>query len=303
MAFAVVDTGSNALAGPLVREHVPAEAKWVLHLDLDSFRASQVGDCLTKNKIDKDMVKIRADLKTYLDFDFDWTQIGSLTAYGTDFEPRGKARGVLLMETSMDLQRGLETAILKQAQAGVEGNVRRIQNTAAAVYQVREEFFVALPPGKPVVLAKTEDLLNRGLAVLAGQAANLAPTQTFLDFPPVPQGFLFLALATGLADQATFPPQARVLKMSDGGQIVIGETGNQMFLTATLRAKTAEVSAQMQQVIQGLLALGALGQPENQDWQRLIQATSVSAQDRMVTVAIQLPLVTVLERIQAKLKP
>lgn len=295
--------GGDVLAGPFLREQVPADVKWVLHLDLDNFRSTQVGDCLVKGKLEKDMAKARADLKTYLDFDFDWTRIGSLTAYGMDFASRGKAHGVLLLQTSMDVQQGLETAISKQAQAGVDGNVRKLQDAPVPIYSVREEMFVALPPGKPVVVAKTEDLLNRGLAVLAGQGANLASTQAFLDFPPAPKGFVFLAMAAGFADQAPIPPQAQILKMTDAGQLAMGETGDRMFLTATLKAKTAEIGGQMEQVIRGLMALGALGQPQNQDWQQLIQSTRVSVRDRMVTVGLELPVLTVVQKIQAKQNP
>jgi len=303
LAGAVAWAEGAAWAGPLIRAQLPAEAKWVLHLDLDSFRSSQVGAFLTAEKIAKDMAKAAADLKTYLDFDFDWTRINSVTAYGTDFSPRDQARGVLLVHTSLDVQQGLDTAIAKQAQAGVDGNVQKIEDGSAPVYRVRDEVFVAFPAGGPVVLAKAREMLDQGLGVLAGQAPNLAGTQTFLDFPPAPAGFVFLGMAEGFADQPHVPPQAQVLKMTDAGQVVAGETGTALFVTVTLRAKTMEVSAQIQQVIQGLLALGALGQPENLEWQQLIQATRVTKQDRMVTVAVQLPVTTLVEKLQSKLKP
>lgn len=291
---------ATLLAGPLQREHVAADAKWVLHLDLDNFRSTQVGDCIVKGRLDRDMAKAKADLKTYLDFDFDWTQINGLTAYGMDYQTQGKAQGVLLVQSTLDVQKALESAITKQAQAGIDGNVKVIQDSAVPLYCVRDEFFVALPAGKPVVLSKTRDLIQKALAVLAGQAPNLAAGSTFAGFPPTPKAFAFLGMAAGFTESAPIPPQARVLKMTDAARLVLGETGNQVFLTATLQAKTPELSAQMQQVLQGLIALGALGQPDNQDLQQLIQATKVSANDRLVTVDLQFPVATVVQKIQQR---
>lgn len=289
-------------AGPLQRDQVAAGAKWVLHVDLDNFRSTQVGDCLSKGRIEKNMEKAKADLKTYLDFDFDWTQINSLTAYGMDFQARNKPEGVLVLQTSMDVQKVLESAIAKQAQAGVDGNVQKVQESPVPMYSVRREFFVALPAGKPLVLAKTQELLQKGLAVLSGRAANLAGTQAFLEFPATPKAFAFLAMAAGFADNAPIPVQAKILQMTEAGRIVLGESGTQVFLTATLKTKSAEVGAQMQQVIQGLLALGALGQSSNQDLMRLIQSTKVTVNDRQVTINVELPVLTVVQKIQEKQK-
>lgn len=290
-----------AAAGHLQREHVASDAKWVLHLDLDAFRATQVGAEAVRGKLGRDMAKARADLKTYLDCDFDWTQIHSLTAYGFDYAPKNQSQGVLLIQTSLEVQKGLETAIAKQAEAGVEaGNVRRVTDGPVAIYSVRNEFLVAVPPGKPVVLAKTDALLQKGLAVLAGQQLNLASTAIFTDFPPQPNAVVFLGMAEGFSENTPIPPQARVLQMADGGRLVLGETGNQVFVTATLKTKSAEVSTQVQQVLQGLLALGSLSQPQNQELQQLLQAARISVNGRFVSMDVQMPAATVIQKMQEK---
>lgn len=302
-AFAAASAPATGWAGPFLREQVPADAKWVAHLDLDAFRSSQVGDALIKARIDQEMARVRADLQAQWDLEFDWRQIHSLTAYGVEFRPAGKAHGVLLVVTSWDVQRGLDAAIAKQVDAGGEGTIKRVEEGPIPVYSVRGEFFVALPGGKPVVMARSRDQLDRGVAVLAGQAHTLAGTSAFLDFPPLPQSYAFLAMAAGFAEQTSIPPRARVLKMADAVQLVVGETGNQVFLNAALKAKTAEAGIQMQQVIQGLLAFSALGQPENRDWQRVLQSAKVSAQDGMVTVGLQAPSLGVIERLGQRRTP
>jgi hypothetical protein len=293
---------STALGGPLQRNQVAADAKWILHLDLDNFRTTQVGETLVKGKIDAQMAKAAADLKTYLDVDFDWTRIAGATVYGMDFEPRTRnKKGVLLIQTTLDVQKGLENAIARQAQAGVDGNVKKLQDVPVAIYQIRAEFYVAVPAGKPVVVAQTTDLIQKGLDVLDGRTPNLGTSAVFADFPAAPKAFAFLAMAAGFSENAPIPPQANILKMTEAGRIVLGETGTQVFLSATLKAKSAESGAQMQQVLQGLLALGALNQANNQELQALVQATKVTANERMVTVDVQLPVTTIVQKIQDKI--
>lgn len=290
--------------GPLQRGYVAADAKWVLHLDLDAFRTTQIGGAILLGKAQRDIDKARADLKTYLDFDLDWTQIHSLTAYGTAFEPHPPREGVLLVQTDLDVQKALETAIAKQTEADVEThNVKRVEDNGVPMYNIRDEVFAALPPGKPIVLAKTAESARKGLAVLNAQTPTLAGSSAFNDFPPVPPSFVFLGMAQGFADQAPLPPQAKVLQMTESGSLVLGETGNQVFVTVSLKPKSADVARQMQQVLQGLLALAALGQVENQDLQQLVQGTRVDATDRLVTVQIQIPIQAVLQKIEEKRKP
>lgn len=290
-----------ALAGPLQKNDVAADAKWILHLDVDQMRATQVGDAIVRQRIDKEMGRVRADLKTYLDYDFDWTRIHGLTAYGMDYQRRGKAKGVLLIHTDLDVQRGLEAAIEKQGLAGVpDGNVQRLQAEPVPWYSIREELFVALPAGKPIVLAKSRDLVDKGVSVLAGTVPSTAAGSAFSEFGPVPTTGFFLAMAEGLGDQTPLPPQAKVLRMTDAGRFMIGESNGQVALSLLLKAKSPEISLQIQQVLQGLMALVTLGQVDNPELQRLAQSTRVMTNDRWVTVDVQLPVGAVLQKMAEK---
>jgi hypothetical protein len=56
-----------------------------------------------------------------------------------------------------------------------------------------------------------------------------------------------------------------------------------------LKAKTSEVMSQMQQVIQGTVALASLSQPENPDLIQLAQSVKVSGDDKLVTVGVEFP--------------
>src|SRR6185436_6975162 len=101
---------------------------------------------------------------------------------------------------------------------------------------------------------------------------------------------------------AGLPPQARVLQKSTGGQIVVGEKADRFFLILTLNTKDSEATGQIQQVLQGLVALAVLNEDKNKDLARFAQAVKVSTNDTLVTVALDLPISNVLAQVEAELK-
>ena len=291
---------STATAGPLRKEHVPADAKWLLHLDLDKFRTTKLGSYLTREVLEKKLAGPKADLKRDLNFDLDLTKIGSITAYGTDYQSQPDANGVLMIKTDLDVQKTLDAAIQKISQdsGGAAEPVKKLPGSTSS-YSINDDVFLTIRPDKLVLLSKSRQTLEKADAVLSGKAANLNSGKAFSGFPEVPKAFVFIAIAEGFNEDAPLPPQAKVLKMTDGGRLVLGENADNLFLNLTLKAKS-EIVAQVQQVIQGTVALASLSQGENQDLMQLAQSVKVSSDDNMVTVGIEYPVAKAIEKIGEK---
>jgi hypothetical protein len=292
---------STAVAGPLRKEHVPADAKWLLHLDLDKFRATKVGSYLTREVLEKKLAGPKADLKRDLNFDLDLTKIASITAYGTDYQSHPDANAVLMIKTDLDVQKTLDAAIQKISQdsGGAAEPVKKLAGSTST-YSINDDVFFTIRTDKLVLLSKSRQTLEKADAVFAGKAANLSSGKAFSGFPEVPKAFFFIAIAEGFNEDAPLPPQAKVLKMTEGGRLVLGENAENLFLNLTLKAKSSEVVAQVQQVIQGTVALASLSQTENQDLMQLTQSVKVSSGDNMVTVGIEYPVAKVIEKIGEK---
>ena len=140
-----------------------------------------------------------------------------------------------------------------------------------------------------MVLSKSREAVEKAEAVLNGKSANLSTGKAFSGFPETPKAFFFLAIAEGFNEDAPLPPQAKVLKMTEGARLILGENAGSLFLNLALKAKSSEVMTQMQQVIQGTVALASLSQPENPDLMQLAQSVKVSGDDKMVTVGVEFP--------------
>lgn len=286
----VLALAATAMGGSLKNEQVAADAKWVLYLDFDGFRSTRVGDYFIKEILGKKLSKAQDDLKRHLNFDLDLSKISSVTVYGTDYQSP-KSNAVLLIQSSLNVQGALDAAMLLMANAGTNQSeaIKQIEQDGITVYSIHDAVCLSIQPGNLVVVGQTPEATQKAVAVLLRKSASLTSSKTFTDFPDMRKAFFFLGMAEGFSSDAALPPQAKVLQMADGGCLVLGERADQLFLNLALKAKTAEVVTQMQQVIQGLVALATLSQPDNKDLMELTQSVKVSAADKVVSVSAEYP--------------
>ena len=297
--------GATAVGKPLQKEQVAADAKWVVHIDVDKLRTTTVGG-LIKQCLDSKM----GPLRNQFGIDLDWNKISSLTAYGTGYQAKPDFNGVVVINTDLDLQKALDGVIEKMSDENSEtpSPVQKIQQGEVTTYSIHGQLFASFQAGKPVILSKSRDSIRKAEEVISGSAANLGSTKTFSEFPGSPKGFFFVAAAEdfNLADHfgehvdeaEKANPKAKILKLADGGRVMLGEEANQLLLDLSLKARAAEVVTQMQQVIQGMIALASLTQTDNQDLQQLAQSAKVSATGNVVNLQVGYPADKAIQMVQ-----
>lgn len=279
------------LAGPLKMDQVPADAKWVLHLDIENALRTHLGAYVGREILDPQLTRPLARLKRQTGIELDWRKIQSLTAFGTDYQARADDQGVLVIRSTLDLPTYLDQVMAKVDEVAGPGAglLEKSQENQTTIYTLRQEIHGAAARNGAFAVSKSRAQLLRALGVLEGRAAHLGSTKTFQDFPPAPPSFFFLGLAEGFSRAGGLPPQARVLQSATGGRLTLGESNSQVLVNLVLGAQDAEATVQIQQVLQGLLALAALSQPDNPDLQRLTQATQITTQNQWVTAKVAWP--------------
>lgn len=288
------------LAGPLQPVHIAADARWLIHLDVEALLTTTVGQTLAREAIEPKMTEVAAALKHHLNFEFDWRRIRSLTLYGAEYGGPERLRGVMLMDTDLDLAAGFAAALQKQAALGhaQDGDLQLLEDGPQPLYCIKEDLYVALQPGAPAILGKARRTTLKARSVLVGGAPNLNSSSSPLTWllPPGRNHFLLVA-AEGFSDAAPDAPQARVFKMADALQFTLAESGDLVQAALNLTARTPETAQQMQQVIQGMTALIALSQMDNPDLQRLVSGLRASVRDRQLELSLSLPAVEVAQKI------
>jgi hypothetical protein len=283
-------------AGPLQRQEVAAEAKWLLHLDLDKLRSTPEGASLIGEVADRVLAEPKAVLKREVDFDLDFTKASSITAYG-DYS----SNSVLLVKTDLDVEKLVDAALVQMAKYKnlsswpVDKSVR----DGVLTYTFPDQVSIWIRPDKLILFSKTRAAIERANEVLAGRTANIASSSTFSDFPEGQKGFFFFGAAEGFNAARDLPtetrtngltnPKAKILKLTESGRVIIGQDAEQVFVTFSLKAKTAEVVTQMQQVIQGMIALASLTASDNEVIQPLTDSAKVSTAGNTVSLNLSFP--------------
>ena len=282
-------------SGPLQRDVVAPDAKWLLHVDLDNFRQTQLGTFVIRDVMERAMAEVKTNLK------FDavqmFSRLGSITAYGNNYEMGKEASGVVVIKTDLETRKALEGLLVAQTLQNTNGPIRKLQNMPFAVYTMNNELFASAHEGT-LIFGKSRKQLERTHEIVSGRARGLKNAKAFADFPETPNGFFFLAVAEGFSESGNIPPQARILQMADGARVAVGERGDQLFLQLAVKGKTADITREIQQVIEGMIAIVSLGQSENKELMQLVKSTKVSGADRVVSLALEFPMADAIKKLR-----
>src|ERR1051326_450487 len=224
----------TARALPLDQRLVPNDAKWLVHLDVDSLRDSKLGHVVIDQMLAEHLAKLKEQMK--IDGQLILQKLHSVTAFGFDFETGPKANGVLLLSGEEELQKIVEGLLSAQILQNTNGPVQQLQQDGFAVYSLHDQVFVSPRVGGQIVVSKSLDQLERVRGLLTGKPKPANAGKAFSDYAQVANTFFFLAVAEGFNENAAIPPQAKILKMAEGARIVLGEKADLLFLILRLTA-------------------------------------------------------------------
>jgi hypothetical protein len=297
-------TVSPLSGGSIQTDSVSADAKWLLHLNLDAFRGTSIGslvyDSVIKPRADETPIGFRIKTEDI------YAGIHAITAYGNTYRMETDTVGVLLARMEPNLISILEAALIQQSAAGTgetdEGenpDINTIQTDPYPVYTMKNELYAAFLPGNTVVFGKSLDPLVSAVDVVQDRAPGLDQSNSgFADMAKAIGSFFFLATAEGFNQSDALPAQARVLQLAKTARLVLGEKTDDLHLALTLEAENQTMRDQLAKIIQGLLALVSLSQVDNHDLAELAQSSQVDTRGNEVTVAIDYPIERVMQLVQ-----
>jgi hypothetical protein len=292
-------SGIAAFASPLERKEVPADAKWLLHLDVDALRETSVGKYIFSDVLDK---KLNDAKKAFPLIGVLIGNVQSLTAYGNE-TTRHDRNGVLEIKTDAESEKKLET-LLQAGMAGVTQGftVEKLDLKDADVYKVNKDLFVhALHNGR-LLVGKSQSELEKARQVLATGTGSLTESKSFTGFGNTEHGFFLVGIAEGLGESAKMFPQAKILQMAEGGQLSIGEKEDKLNFRLALKSRDQESCNQMQQVIQGLIALVSLTQSDNKELNSFIQTLKIDKGENLLKINLSFPVSDAIKQIADKQK-
>lgn len=271
---------------------IASDAKWVVHLDWEKFRGSQIGTYVEETWLSAQRERLWADFKRDFDFDFYWDGVQSVTAFGWEYDDRPEGAGVLLIRASSEIQKELRQLLESKIIADFTPlKIQTLESEFEHFYSIAGELYVALEPDGLFLLGKSRRQLEAARRSADAGGEEASRIEAFADYPALPESVILLAAADAFAEGGRFPLQARMLQTAKGARLAVCETDETLLVQMELKTADERSGRQIQSVIQGILALATLGAGGEWQWLTdLAQAVQVSHEGLLVALKVELPI-------------
>ena len=235
-----------SMAAPLNTKQVPADAKWIVHVDVDAMRESGLVRMAYERGLERiDAIERHAEQFCLMLGINPEDDLHSLTLYGKQFDHE---QIVLIVDA--DLNQALLAQKVKSAPGytSQQHGDYELHSWGGGAGAATGAFY------KPnvMLLARTPADVAAALDTLQGQSPSLAGAASVLA-APVPSGTMLVGRGVGLS-AVPLPYKSPLVKQADSLSLVIGEAHNQVFLNVDFCVQSPDVAQKFKTVIEGALA-------------------------------------------------
>ncbi|MEQ1894694.1 MAG: hypothetical protein ABL998_19300 [Planctomycetota bacterium] len=278
---------SGSIGDQLRKDRLPADVDFVMHLDLEGFKATELWKLAQK---DGDFHAEFDELKEVEErFGLNpLTDVRAITLYKVEKE---EDPTVVLLSTSAKVDAALEKL---RGEAGYrrlsEGKIEL--HTWKERNQDDENVFAYLHGSgdeRVVVLASKRESALHAARVLRGEDVSLARSGTGLTVAPASGSFLYMSAAS-LSALDEFAPASQVLGLAQGLQFDVGEAGGLLQAHMGLAAADADKAFHLSNTVNGFISLAYLAGQELGDVLELLSGLKVRAQGANVTMDFEFEL-------------
>ncbi len=289
---ACVATGVQA---QVKARHFPADAKWVLHLDLKALNEAPMGQFL-RQAMDAESARGLASLKAMSGIDLT-NDVDSLVVCG---KGDAQAGGVMYAYGRFNIQK----------LTAIAGGAKEFQNKAFGERSLlswrdkgkRTTLCFADPT--LAVMSQDERLVQEAVGIIDGQAAGMGANGPFAKVLAHKKGRFLAVQANNLAALAGANVQLQLLKQAEALMLEVGQTpgANGLDCALAVKAPTPEMAQQLNQAAMGLQALFQLQASQNPEMAAVAQGVKVGLQDTYVTVNLQVTEEMLQKQIRARIE-
>ncbi len=306
-SFAWLATAAHP-SDELKRERLPADVDFVVHIDLDGLKQTQLWKHVLEKGEDLDLDDVGIDIEE-LDgirdeFGIDpLTDVRAVTLYKVEQE---EDPTVVLFSSTTKVDEALvklktERGYRAVTSSGIELHTWGEHHSGKGQDDDEERMFAyihAAGAERVVVLASNEASAVRAARVLRGEDPSHASAGMLLTLAPAKGSFLYLAAAE-IPHLDEFTPASQVLGLAQGIQVDLGEAGG--FLRAHMGVNTgsAEDALNISNVLNGLISLARLAGGEMKELLEVLTGIRLSTRGSALEMDFEFEVQRLLEILQA----
>jgi hypothetical protein len=272
-----------ARAGGPILELVPAESRWMVHVDVEGFQRSVLWQTLKTGEFGAELESELAEARTELGFD-PLTLVRSATVFGDTQEHE---EGVAVLTVSPDIE-GLLDKLAEKGGLSTETHGGRTlhvwqENDDEGVFAYVHRFEGVA--NRLVYLSDSRERLQAALEVLEGRRPDVTQVaEPRLRVNVGADTFLYVETSEQIPGLDEIEPVSAIAAMAKGLRLEVGESAGALFAQLTVTAGNANDASKMAAVLQGAMSLLQLVVPPEvpDELKDLIESLRVSQNGNVV---------------------
>jgi hypothetical protein len=283
-------------AKPLDLSKVSQDANWLMHVDFDAMRKSEVGSFI-KSSIEKIPAAVDRMNQMKEKYGVDVDGFSYLTMSGSGEQHKG----IAIMKGGLDTERLVEFAT---AQDSIE--VSRVGKQKVYSSNKGRHSMAFAPLKKGVVVGGPDSAyVSEGILLAKGKGAPyeghelLQALAEKIENP----GFIFFANVQGAAKRNELDQRAKfMLEKIKAGGMVIGDDGGSIKISAIMETTNEETASQVEAMIRGGLAMIDLRKATDKKLDTFLNGHSVKRKGNMIWVDIELSIEAILDHLKREMR-
>ena len=264
-------------ASTLPKSLIPANAEWVVHLDMAKFKSTQIGDLLIQEKHGGIKKKAKVFSKrTSIDLLKDVTGV---TIYGLG---KNKQQTVMCLNGRFDKEYLL--GLLEDVDTHkeiVHGNhtIHKWNHTEYGLFVGEDLIF----------LAWNEEAIKAALDTVDNRSETILSSSLKIYADQIPENAFFAALAKDISTLAGYSSKAVILKKAGSGLVTLTEKDEILNMRIDATAETPKDAASIEQIIRGLMAMAQMQLEESYGGLNLSEVIKVSTDSNKIQIKLTHP--------------
>ncbi len=282
-------------AAKIDKANISNDAKFVVHLDLDAFRASKIGiTLLEKIRKDEGGEKLNA-LAELIGFD-PLSAIHGATMFGNGEEDNG----ILVVKHKADNTKLLAFMKLDEYYRKTEHGKHEIHGAGDRGDGKRG--YISFVNATTAVLAASRELAAEGIDLVNGKGAAVKQIPTSLVSADKKAKNAFLVAYANVEDLKEHIDNETVNQMAKRVAFVMGESDEKFILSISVDALDADAAENMENMVNGLIGFARLNQDENPEVKDILKGFKVTRNEENVSVHFSVGVNKLFELIDPALK-
>lgn len=269
---------SEVLAVDIQKSVVPADAMWVINIDMKKFTATRLHELMMKDEATVKIRKKTARLFKLYRFD-PLKDIANITIFG---KGKDEEDAVVYVEANFDKEHLIG---LIEGETGYQ----EIPYGKYTVYKWGRDDFGVFVSDKAILFSENEEAIKTALDVADGKKENISSSPMMKYVKAIPSDAFLMAIADNISSLVGKHDKAVMLKKTGMASFAIMEKKDDVALDLKFTTETSEDANNVEQMIKGLIAFANLQLKEEKDILELLKRLHISIDGTKVQIGFSYP--------------